>query len=176
MEVCSQPGLASHGSDNFQNAVSKSQRAALGFRVKSGWAAVALMTGTPRVPRLSSVARIELCDRQRPETRQPYHAAMGKIETDLAKLNEREQIVRSVSRQALTELIHRYQQKGFQIKRATLVVGSQIDPATITNPHIRAHTLEGRLFCLVLNEVYTTTRFVLKSSGNWTRMPEWRHA
>jgi len=26
------------------------------------------------------------------------------------------------------------------------VVGSQIDPAKIANPHIRAHALEGRLF------------------------------
>jgi hypothetical protein len=30
--------------------------------------------------------------------------------------------------------------------RAALVVGSQIDPAKIANPHIRAHALEGRLF------------------------------
>ena len=30
--------------------------------------------------------------------------------------------------------------------RAALVVGSQIDPANIANPHIRAHALEGRLF------------------------------
>src|SRR5438874_10192519 len=32
-----------------------------------------------------------------------------------------------------------YQQKGFRIRRAALVVGSQIDPAKIANPHIRAH-------------------------------------
>ena len=30
--------------------------------------------------------------------------------------------------------------------RAALVVGSQIDPSDIANPHIRAHALEGRLF------------------------------
>ena len=30
--------------------------------------------------------------------------------------------------------------------RAALVVGSQIDPANIANPHIRAHALEGQLF------------------------------
>src|SRR6266576_2265513 len=39
-----------------------------------------------------------------------------------------------------------YQQKGFRIRRASLVVGSQIDPAKIANPHIRAHALEGQLF------------------------------
>jgi hypothetical protein len=32
------------------------------------------------------------------------------------------------------------------------VVGSQLDPATIANPHIRAHAFEGRLFDSVLEE------------------------
>jgi hypothetical protein len=31
-------------------------------------------------------------------------------------------------------------------------VGSDIDPAKIANPHIRAHALEGRLFRTVLQE------------------------
>jgi hypothetical protein len=42
--------------------------------------------------------------------------------------------------------------KRFQIKRAALVVGSQIDPDTIGNPHIRAHALEGRLFRSVIEQ------------------------
>jgi hypothetical protein len=45
-----------------------------------------------------------------------------------------------------TTLLKGYRQKGFRIMRAALVVGSQIDPANIANPHIRAHALEGRLF------------------------------
>ena len=32
------------------------------------------------------------------------------------------------------------------------MVGSQIDPTTIANPHIRAHALEGRLFRSVVEE------------------------
>jgi hypothetical protein len=36
--------------------------------------------------------------------------------------------------------------------RAALVVGSQIDPANIANPHIRAHALEGRLFRSVVEQ------------------------
>ena len=32
------------------------------------------------------------------------------------------------------------------ITRASLVVGSHLDSATIANPHIRAHALEGELF------------------------------
>src|SRR5262252_3452351 len=138
--------MASHGSCDLQNTVTKSQTAALGFRVKSGWAAVVLLTGTARCPQLSDIGRIELCDPQHPETRQPYHAAMGELETDSTKLDQRELAVRNVSRQALAKLLKDYQRKRFRINRAALVVGSQIDPARIANPHIRAHALEGRLF------------------------------
>ena len=40
--------------------------------------------------------------------------------------------------------------------RAALVVGSQIDPARIANPHIRAHALEGRLFRSAVEETLQT--------------------
>jgi hypothetical protein len=138
--------MASDGSSHLQNAVTKTQTAALGFRVKSGWAAVVLLTDTAHSPQLSDVSRIELCDPRLPETRQPYHAAMGKLETNSTKLDQRERVVRSISQQALTILLKGYQQKGFQIRRAALVMGSQIDPAKIANLHIRAHALEGQLF------------------------------
>jgi len=124
----------------------KAQTAALGIRVKSGWAVVVLLTDTAPSPQLSDVNRIELCDPRFPETRQPYHAAMGKLETDSTKVNQRERAVRSISQQSLARLLKDYRRKGFRIMRAALVVGSQINPANIANPHIRAHALEGRLF------------------------------
>ena len=138
--------MASDGSSDLQNAVTKTQTAALGFRVKSGWAAVVLLATTARCPQLCDICRIELCDPRLPETRQPYHAAMGKLETNPTKLNQRERVVRNVSKQSLTKLLKRYREKGFPVKRAALVVGSQINPGDIANPHIRAHALEGRLF------------------------------
>jgi hypothetical protein len=144
--------MASDSPRDLQNTVTKSQAAALGFRVKSGWAAVVLLTGTARSPQLSDIGRIELCDPRRPETRQPYHAAMGELETDSTKLNQRERVVRGISQESLTRLLNCYQQKRFQINRAALVVGSQIDPDTIGNPHIRAHALEGRLFRSVVEQ------------------------
>jgi hypothetical protein len=101
---------------------------------------------------LSDVSRIELCDPRLPETRQPYHAAMGRLETDPTKVNQRERVVRSISQQSLARLLKGYRRKGFLIMRATLVVGSQINPANIANPHIRAHALEGRLFRLAVAE------------------------
>src|SRR6266513_2232914 len=144
--------MASDGPSDLQYTVIKTQTAGLGLRVKSGWAAVVLLTDTAHSPQLSDVSRIELCDPRLRETRQPYHAAMGKLETNSTKLDQREPVVRSISQQALTILLKGYQQKGFQIRRAALVVGSQIDPTIIANPHIRAHALEGQLFRLVLEQ------------------------
>jgi hypothetical protein len=138
--------MASDSPGDVSNKMIKAQTGGLGFRVKSGWAAVVLLTEPAHSPQLSDVSRIELCDPRLPETRQPYHAAMGKLETESTKLNQRERVVRNISQQSLTRLLKGYRQKGFRIMRAALVVGSQIDPANIANPHIRAHALEGRLF------------------------------
>jgi hypothetical protein len=104
------------------------------------------LTGTAHSPQPFGVNRVELSDPQTPETRQPYHAAMEKMETDSAEVNRRERVVRCIAQQSLTTLLNGYQQKGFRIRRAALVVGSKIGPAAIANPHIRAHALEGRLF------------------------------
>jgi hypothetical protein len=144
--------MASDSPCDVQDKMTKPQTAALGFRVKSGWAAVVLLTRAAHSPRLFDVKRIELCDPRLPETRQPYHAAMGTLETDKRKVNRRVRVVRCISRQSFATLLDGYRQKGFRIKRAALVVGSLIDPAAITNPHIRAHAFEGRLFRSAVEE------------------------
>jgi hypothetical protein len=151
MEICPWPGRVSDSSGDISNKM-KPQTAALGFRVKSGWAAAVLLTGSARSPQLCDVQRIDLSDPQLPETRQPYHAAMGKLETDTRKINRRLDVVRSIAQRSIATLLDGYRQNGSSIRRAALVVGSQIDPASIANPHIRAHALEGQLFRSVLQE------------------------
>jgi hypothetical protein len=136
----------------------KPQTAALGFRVKSGWAAAVLLTGPTRSPQLCDVRRIDLSDPRLPETRQPYHAAMGKLETDTTKINRRVSVVRSIAQQSLATLLASYRQKGYAIRRAALVVGSQVDPDSIANAHIRAHAFEGQLFRSVLREALQACR------------------
>src|ERR1041385_2313909 len=130
----------------------KPQPAALGFRVKSGWAAAVLVAGPVRSPQLCDVGRLDLSDPRFPETRQPYHAVMGKLETDKTKINRRVSIVRSIAQRSVATLLAGYRGKGYAINRAGLVVGSQIDPVSIANPHIRAHAFEGQLFRSVLEE------------------------
>jgi len=122
------------------------ETAALGIRVKSGWAAVVLLTGPIGSPALRDNRVIDLSDPRFPETRQPYHAAFGQLETDATKTNRRTDIVQRVTQQSITKLLADYKRKGYSITRAALVVGSQLDPATIANPHIRAHALEGQSF------------------------------
>jgi hypothetical protein len=134
----------------------KPQPAALGFRVKSGWAAAVLLTGSARSPQLCDVRRIDLSDPRFPETRQPYHAAMGKLETDMTKINQRVRVVRSIAQQSIATLLAGYHQKGYVIGRAALVVGSQVDPDSIANAHIRAHAFEGQLFRSVLEQALQT--------------------
>jgi hypothetical protein len=136
----------------------KAQTAALGFRIKSGWAAVVLLTRPAHSSQLCDVNRVDLCDPRLPETRQPYHAGMGELETDSTTLNRRERVVRCIAQQSLATLLVGYRQTGYSINRAALVVGSQIDPSTVTNPHIRAHALEGWLFRSVVEETLQEQR------------------
>ena len=128
----------------------KVTRAALGFRVKSGWAVAILMSGSVRSPQLCDSCAINLSDPRDVATRQPYHAAMGRLETNVSKLKRRTQSIRRMTAKSVVDLLQRYIGKDYKIRAAGLVVGSVIDPDSIANPHIRAHALEGRLFRMTL--------------------------
>jgi hypothetical protein len=128
--------------------------AAMGFRVKSGWATAVLLgagasAGSPRVLDRRTV---ELSDPEVPETRQPYHGGTGREETDSAKIRRRIGIVERIARRSVTELLDGYRRMAGKPLGAGLVVGSVIEPERIANPHIRAHALEGQLFRTVLQE------------------------
>ena len=124
----------------------KAVRAALGFRVKSGSAVAVLMRGSVRSLHLCDSCVINLSDPCDPATRQPYHAAMGLLETNATKLKRWTQSVRRTTDQSVVDLLQRYIDDDYKIRFAGLVVGSMIDPDSIANSHIRAHALEGRLF------------------------------
>ena len=130
----------------------KAETAAPGFRVKSGCAAAVLLTGPIGSPALRDNRMIDLSDPRVPETRQPYHATFGQLETDAKKTNRRTSIVHRVTKQSITDLLSDYRRKGYSITCASLVIGSQIDPASVANPHIRAHALEGQLFRSALDQ------------------------
>jgi hypothetical protein len=65
-------------------------------------------------------------------------------------------MVHRKTKQSITDLLSDYRRKGYSITRASLVIGSQLDPATIANPHIRAHALEGQLFRSALEQALSS--------------------
>jgi hypothetical protein len=130
----------------------KADRAAVGFRVKSGWATAVLLAGPVQAPQALRRRIVELSDADVPESRQPYHAAMGKLEEDAAKIRQHTTVVRRVAARSVADLLKEFRAAGYLLTGAGLVVGSQIDPASISNPHIRAHALEGQLFRSVLED------------------------
>jgi len=72
-------------------------RVAVGFRVKSGWAAAVVLSGPSSSPSVLHSRRIELSDPAVPESRQPFHAvddAQGDLELDDGRINERARVVR----------------------------------------------------------------------------------
>jgi hypothetical protein len=130
----------------------RSPQTAVGFRVKSGWATAVLVAGPVRSPRVLDRRRAELSDPAVPASHQPYHAAMGTLQTDGAKVEQLRKVIVQAADRSVAELLHAYRDAGQQVATAALVVGSEIDPERITNPHIRAHALEGRLFRTVLED------------------------
>jgi len=129
---------------------------AVGFRVKSGWAVVVLLAGPSGAPRALNRRVVDLSDESVPESKQPYHAAMGRLEEDGIKIRQRTKVVQRVAARSLAVLLDEFRAAGYVVDKAGLVVGSQIDPRTISNPHIRAHALEGQLFREVLEDELKT--------------------
>jgi hypothetical protein len=120
-------------------------RGAVGFSVKSGWSAAVLLIGAPGSPRLVDSRRVELTAPAIPESRQPYHAGFATARASGPELSRLLRLVRQFGDRSVSGVIREYGSRA-QLVGAGVVVGSLIDPETITNEHIRIHALEGRLF------------------------------
>jgi hypothetical protein len=137
--------------------------AALGFRVKSGWATVVLLSGPASSPKVIDRRRIELADPAVPESAQPFHAGLDLPKATAAKIVTRlVACVERFSEREVAKLTNQYRAGGYRIVGAGIVVGSTVDPQTIPNDHIRAHAEEGRLFRVVIADALKLAR--LKSS------------
>jgi len=123
-------------------------RVAIGFRVKSGHAIAIVLTGSRAAPSPLLRADVALSDPGVPETRQPYHDGFYRQQDDADEIARRVGIVERCAKQSVAALVASIAAHGRRTPRprAALVVGSVIDPATVGNPHIRAHASEGRLF------------------------------
>src|SRR5262245_9436620 len=131
--------------------------AAVGFTIKSGWAAVVVLTGTAAEPSVASNTRIDLSDPDEPDQRQPYHAGFGTARENDATLARLLEGVRQYGRRSVGAALQSARADGHTIARAGLVVGSTVDPSTIANDHIRIHALEGKLFREVVADAAATS-------------------
>jgi len=145
--------------------MSARQSRTLGFRVKSGWAAVVLIANAAKAPTVSDSRVIDLSDPDVPDSRQPYHAGLGTEQTDTAKVTSLVRGIERFSRRQIAALLEEFGAEQ-PVRRAAVVVASLTDPASIANQHMRAHAAEGRLFRTVLVDALercgVTVRVVLE--------------
>jgi hypothetical protein len=134
-------------------SASKPTPAALGFRVKSGWAMAVLLAEPASEPKLVRCQAILLSDPKIPRSKQPHHAALDRPGKEGKALAEKLcHVVAGAAKQSVQQLLERAAADGYGVVGAGLVVGSLADPATLHNEHIRAHGLEGQLFRTVLED------------------------
>lgn len=120
---------------------------ALGFRVRTGRATAVVLGGDPSAPLLLERLQLTLYDPQVPGSGQPYHAGLeapqGKAEGIVRRATE---AARKVVLPAVRGFVEEARARSSALRGAGIVGGSGTDPATIANPHMRAHASEGRLF------------------------------
>jgi hypothetical protein len=121
---------------------------AIGLRIKSGYAIAIVLTGSPEAPAIVARRIVELSDPNIVETKQPYHDGFGTEHEDPREVARRATIIDRCAKKSVAELLS----EANGATRASLVVGSLIDPDHVGNPHIRAHANEGKLFRTVVEE------------------------
>jgi hypothetical protein len=124
----------------------------MGVTVKSGWAAVVVLAGTRRDPRVCDSRRVELSDPAVPDSRQPYHDGFATARREGPVLTRLLRSVRTFGTRSVTEVVRQCAADGHRVAGVGIVAGSLIDPARIANEHIRIHAREGQLFRGVVEE------------------------
>lgn len=119
---------------------------AIGFRVKTGWAATVLLEGPIDAPVVLDHRHLQLSDPKVPESRQPYHAGFGTSQTDARTIARLQGLVERFALDSLTRTFRDYRAIAGKPQAVGVVVGSLLDPETIGNQHMRAHAREGRLY------------------------------
>jgi hypothetical protein len=124
----------------------------LGFRVKSGFAVAVILSGPKTAPVPLARRIVSLSDEQVETTKQPYHNGFGTAQEDLKEIARLTSIIKRCAEKSVIDLLRDAIFESRSCGKAGVVVGSIIDPATVGNPHIRAHASEGRLFRTVLED------------------------
>jgi hypothetical protein len=116
---------------------------ALGLRVKSGFAIAIVASGDEQGWTILSRHQVPLTDGTDAYARFPLHPGL-ELEASAAQVASSAAVaaIKAAAQREIAGLVKSLQ----PIATAVLVVGSVIDPEKISNPHIRAHAGEGRLY------------------------------
>jgi hypothetical protein len=120
--------------------------AAIGFTVKSGWAAAVLVEQASGGIRVLDSRRVELSDPDVPEARQPYHEGFATMRRSGPVLSRLLRSVRRFGQSSVESALNSARRQRQELAGAGVVVGSLIDPATIAN------VMEGQLFREVVTQ------------------------
>jgi hypothetical protein len=125
-----------------------SQTLGIGLRIRTARAtAVVLGTGDASLPRLIVREELDTSDPAFPESRQPHHAGLDLPHDEATRIVERAvAAVMRASEASLAKFVTARTRDGSTIAGIGLVISSHTDPASLGNPHMRAHASEGRLF------------------------------
>jgi hypothetical protein len=125
-------------------------RAALGFRVHSGWAVLAVVAAPIEEPVIVERRRIEIADPKVAGSKQPYHAAEAlNLQDAEALVNACTERSEQLAVAAVGAAMRDAKQRGSQVSTSGLVSGSgKPVPALdkILSSHPLLHTAEGELF------------------------------
>lgn len=121
--------------------------ASIGFRVKTGRAIAVVLRGPASSPSVWKRQELILADLKRPEMWQPYHEVLDlPWEEAQAAVQKTAQAIQATAARSIQRLVEEIRAAGLEVHGAALVSGSAQDPGRISNPHIRAHAAEGKLF------------------------------
>jgi hypothetical protein len=125
-------------------------KAAIGFRVHSGWSAQVVMAAGPRWPVVIDRRRIELADAAIPGSMQPYHAAEPmKLKDAEAHIQRSIDQARLLAQRALHAAIDEVRKSGHEVAGCGILLASGRPAPTLASilaSHALIHTAEGELF------------------------------
>jgi hypothetical protein len=134
----------------------KRMRAAVGLRVHSGWAALVVMGGTSRAPRVLARRRIVIFDAAIPGSKQPFHAAEGmelkKAEAHIARCKSS---TWKMARAAIRAVVKEMRTQRHELIGCGLLLASGRPVGTLAealSSHTMLHTAEGQFYRDALRE------------------------
>jgi hypothetical protein len=137
-------------------AAGETMRATMGMRVHSGWAALVVMGGTSRAPRVLTRQRIVIFDAAIAGSKQPFHAAEGmelkKAEAHIARCKSS---TRKMAREAFGAVVKEMRAQGHEVSGCGLLLASGRPVGTLAEAlasHTMLHTAEGQFYRDALRE------------------------